>query len=102
MHDPAKAVMRQDATAKDGTYQPLSRPILIYVSTKPLHKPPVAKFVEFYMDPKNATKLVAEVGYVPLPEAALKAFRERVTKRMVGTGFTGSKIGVSVAELMKG
>jgi phosphate transport system substrate-binding protein len=71
------------------------------VSTKSLDKPHVAKFVEFYMDPKNSTKLVAEVGYVPLPEEALKAFRERVTKRMVGTGFTGSKIGVSVEELMK-
>ena len=101
LNDTAKAVLPAVETAKDGTYQPLSRPIFIYVSTKSLDKPHVAKFVEFYMDPKNATKLVAEVGYVPLPEAALKAFRERVTKRMVGTGFTGSKIGVSVEELMK-
>ncbi len=101
LNDTAKAVLPAVETAKDGTYQPLSRPIFIYVSTKSLDKPHVAKFVEFYMDPKNATKLVAEVGYVPLPEAALKAFRERVTKRMVGTGFTGSKIGVSVEELIK-
>ena len=101
LNDTAKAVLPAVETAKDGTYQPLSRPIFIYVSTKSLDKPHVAKFVEFYMDPKNATELVAEVGYVPLPEAALKAFRERVTKRMVGTGFTGSKIGVSVEELMK-
>jgi len=101
LNDTAKGVLPAVETAKDGTYQPLSRPIFIYVSTKSLDKPHVAKFVEFYMDPKNATKLVAEVGYVPLPEAALKAFRERVTKRMVGTGFTGSKIGVSVEELMK-
>ena len=101
LNDTAKAVLPAVETAKDGTYQPLSRPIFIYVSTKSLDKPHVAKFVEFYMDPKNATELVAEVGYVPLPEAALKAFRERVTKRMVGTGFTGSKIGVSVEELIK-
>ncbi len=101
LNDTAKAVLPAVETAKNGTYQPLSRPIFIYVSTKSLDKPHVAKFVEFYMDPKNATKLVAEVGYVPLPETALKAFRERVTKRMVGTGFTGSKIGVSVEELMK-
>jgi phosphate transport system substrate-binding protein len=53
------------------------------------------------MDPKNAIKLVREVGYVPLPEVALKAFAERVTKRMIGTGFTGSKVGVSVEELVK-
>ena len=53
------------------------------------------------MDPKHSTKLVAEVGYVPLPEEALKAFAQRVTKREIGTGFTGSKIGVSVEELIK-
>ncbi len=102
LNDTAKAVLPAVETARDGTYQPLSRPIFIYVSKKSLvTRPEVAKFVDFYMDPKNATKLVAEVGYVPLPAEALAAFKERVTKRMVGTGFTGSKIGVSVEELLK-
>jgi phosphate transport system substrate-binding protein len=102
LNDTAKAVLPAVETAKDGTYQPLSRPIFIYVSKKSLDtRPEVAKFVDFYMDPKNATKLVAEVGYVPLPTEALVQFKERVTKRMVGTGFTGSKIGVSVEELIK-
>ena len=102
LNDTAKGVLPAVETAKNGTYQPLARPIFIYVNKKSLDtKPEVAKFVDFYLDPKNATKLVAEVGYVPLPVEALKGFKERVTKRMVGTGFTGSKVGVSVEELVK-
>jgi phosphate transport system substrate-binding protein len=102
LDDKAKGVLPSVEAAKNGTYQPLSRPIFIYVNKKSLDtKPHVAKFIDFYTDPKHATKLVAEVGYVPLPVEALKAFRERVTKRLVGTGFTGSKIGVSVEELIR-
>ena len=100
--DKSKGVLPSVEGAKTGAYQPLSRPIFMYFAKKSLDtKPEVLKFAEFYMDPKNSTKLVAEVGYVPLPEPALKAFGERISKRMVGTGFTGSKIGVSVEELIK-
>src|SRR5574341_1465128 len=35
-------------TVEDGTYQPLSRPIFIYVSKKSLDKPAVREYVEFY------------------------------------------------------
>jgi phosphate transport system substrate-binding protein len=102
LNDAAKGVLPAVETAANGTYQPLARPIFIYVNKKSLEtKPHVAKFVNFYMDPKNAIKLVREVGYVPLPEVALRAFAERATKRMIGTGFTGSKVGVSVEELVK-
>src|SRR5688500_9582246 len=64
--DDAKAVMPSVEAARDGSYQPLSRPIFIYVNKKSVEsKPEVAKFVEFYLDKKNALKLVKEVGYVP-------------------------------------
>ena len=102
LNDGAKGVLPSVEGAKTGSYQPLSRPIFMYFAKKDLDaKPEVLKFAEFYMDPQHSMKLVAEVGYVPLPEPALKAFGERITKRLVGTGFTGSKIGVSVEDLMK-
>jgi phosphate transport system substrate-binding protein len=98
----APAVEPTVENAKNGTYQPLSRPIFIYVNKKSLNeRPEVQKFVDFYLEPENASSLVTEVGYVPLPEEALVAFKERVTKREIGTGFTGSKVGVSVEELLK-
>ncbi len=52
----------------DGTYGPLSRPIFVYVKKSSLEsRPEVRAFVEFMLN--NATELVPEVGYVPLPES---------------------------------
>ena len=53
-------------SVKSGSYSPLSRPIFIYVSNKAVAQPEVIAFVEFYL--KNAGQLVADVGYIPLPE----------------------------------
>ncbi len=58
-------VAPSDASVQDGTYSPLSRPLLIYVSTDSLSRPEVKAFIEFYMEQGGA--LAAEVGYVPLP-----------------------------------
>jgi phosphate transport system substrate-binding protein len=97
-----KAVEPSIETARDGTYQPLSRPIFIYVSRKSVEtRPEVQKFVEFYLDKKNALKLVKEVGYVPLPDKAYDVFLRRLKERELGTAFHGSKIGVSVEELLR-
>lgn len=54
-------------TINDGSYSPLSRPMFIYVNVASLQRVEVVEFVNFYLD--NATALVREVGYVPLPEA---------------------------------
>jgi len=51
-------------TIRDGTYRPLSRPLLIYVNRRALAEPAVVEFVRFYME--NAAELVPETGYVPL------------------------------------
>jgi phosphate transport system substrate-binding protein len=102
MKDDAKAVEPSVEAARDGSYQPLSRPIFIYVSRKAADtRPEVAKFVEFYLDRKYASKLVKEVGYVPLPENAYDVFAQRFKERRLGTAFHGSKIGVSIDDLLK-
>ena len=64
----------------DGSYQPLSRPIYIYVSKKALAKPEVKEFAEFYL--KNAPKLVKEVKYVPLPDKVYTLGAEPGKKRL--------------------
>jgi phosphate transport system substrate-binding protein len=90
-------------TARNGSYQPLSRPIFIYVSEQAADEmDAVQQFVEFYLNPENAELLVEEVGYVPLPteayELALRNFEERHT----GTAFGGgSQVGVAVEDLLQ-
>jgi phosphate transport system substrate-binding protein len=89
-------------TARNGTYQPLSRPIFIYVNkAKADDSEAVQKFVEFYLDPANAETLVAEVGYVPLPTEAYKLAMTAFEERRIGTVFaSGSQVGVSIEDLL--
>src|SRR5688500_14299158 len=59
-----KAVAPSMETVLDGSYQPLSRPIFIYVNKKSYDsRPEVKKFVEFYL--KNGSDMAREVKYVP-------------------------------------
>ncbi|MEM8613538.1 MAG: PstS family phosphate ABC transporter substrate-binding protein [Cyanobacteria bacterium P01_H01_bin.105] len=53
-------------------YQPLGRPIFIYVNTAALADSDtgVADFVEFYIEQVDAGELILDVGYVPLPDTA--------------------------------
>jgi len=83
-----------------GTYQPLARPIFIYVSTKALSKPEVKEFVQYYMT--QGAKLSKEVKYVPLPDSAYKTAWEHVLKMKKGTVFGGeAEVGVTIEELLK-
>jgi phosphate transport system substrate-binding protein len=85
---------------KDGTYQPLARPIFIYVNAESMEKPEVKEFVEFYL--KHAPKLVKEVKYVPLPDSAYKLALDKFKHKKLGTGFGGkAEVGLSVEALLK-
>ena len=87
-------------TVKNGTYEPLSRPVFIYVNVKSVDKPEVKEFVEYYL--KNAPKLAKEVKMVPLPEKAYKLAQDNFKNRKAGTGFGGEpEVGVSVEDLLK-
>jgi phosphate transport system substrate-binding protein len=88
-------------TVLNGTYQPLARPLFIYVSVKALERPEVAEFVKFYI--QNAGKLAEEVGYIGLPENVLALVKERVERRITGSAFGahGSQVGVKLEDLYK-
>lgn len=96
------AVSPSEKTINNGTYQPLSRPIFIYVSKKSLEKPEVADFVAFYLN--NAATLSKEVGYVPLTKELYGLVAAKVNKKTTGTVFggEGSKVGVRLEDLLKG
>jgi len=54
-------------TVADGTYQPLSRPIFIYVNDKAAEREEVVEFVNFYLE--LVPEIAQEVGYIALPAA---------------------------------
>jgi phosphate transport system substrate-binding protein len=83
-----------------GSYQPLSRPIFIYVSAKSIGKPEVKEFVQYFMT--HGAKLSKEVKYVPLPDPAYKTAWDHVQKGKKGTVFGGTaEVGVTIEELLK-
>ncbi len=93
------AVAPSEATVLNGTYQPLSRPIFIYVSAKALAKPEVKEFAEYYM--KTAAKISKEVKYVPLPAQAYTIGLDHIAKMKKGTVMGGkNEIGVRVEDLL--
>ncbi|MEM7158912.1 MAG: PstS family phosphate ABC transporter substrate-binding protein [Myxococcota bacterium] len=87
-------------TVANSTYQPLSRPIFVYVSRKDADRAPVAAFIDFYL--KDGTKLVEEVGYITLPDSAYALVRERFSSKTTGSlfGGEGSRVGASVEQVL--
>lgn len=95
-----KPVLPSTETVMDGSYQPLSRPIFIYVNLKSLERAEVKEFVEFYL--KNAPQLVREVKYIPLPPRAYELAMERLKKKKTGSMFGGEpEVGVKIEDLLK-
>ncbi len=93
------AVGPSETSVLDGSYQPLSRPIFIYINVKSLAKPEVREFADYYM--KQAAKIAKEVKYVPLPPQAYTIGLDHIAKGKKGTVFCGkSEVGVRIDDLL--
>jgi phosphate transport system substrate-binding protein len=85
----ASCVAPSPETVADGTYQPLSRPLFIYVKVAAVDRPEVLEFVRFYLNPKNAESYVEQVGFIALPERYYQQARQRLEAKQAGTVFGG-------------
>ena len=97
-----KAVGPTSKTIENGTYNPFSRPLFIYVKASAARKPFVRAFVEFYL--KNAAKSASEVGYVGLPDVIYDRARKTFETRKTGSFFLdaeGEKKTGPVTEIYK-
>ncbi len=93
------AVLPSEKTVVDGTYNPLSRPLFIYINVKALDRVEVRDFMAFYM---KSQSLIKEVKYVPLPDEAYAIGRERVGRKTKGTAFGGHpEVGLPILDLLK-
>lgn len=96
----APAVAPSVATVRDGTYQPLSRPLFIYVSEAAAQRAEVRRFVEFYLTEGPA--LAGQVGFVPLPDDAAQLALEHFRDGRLGSVFGGvPEVGVTIQELLE-
>lgn len=95
------AIVPSIETVADGTYQPLSRPLFIYVNMSATDNAKVNDFINYYID--ESKELILEVGYIPLPGSTLALVKKRFNERVVGSIFAGGGAmpGVILEELLK-
>lgn len=69
-----EAVLPSDDTVQNGSYNPLSRPLYIYVNNESLTtKPEVAEFVRFYFSEMGGPAIMSDVGYSMPPTGTYEA-----------------------------
>jgi phosphate transport system substrate-binding protein len=83
-----------------GTYNPLSRPLFIYVSKKAAEaKPEVREFVEFAMT--QSVPLIQEVKYLQLPDRAYELGLKKFKDGKTGSVFGGiPEVGVKIEDVV--
>ncbi len=64
------------ATAQDGTYAPLSRPLFVYAKTSSLERAEVAEFLGYMID--NGAEIAEQADFVPLTPAQLAAAKAKL------------------------
>ena len=85
----------------DASYEPLSRPLFIYVSQNAVDSTPaVGDFVNFYLSPDNR-ELIDDTGYVSYDDAIVEAVQQRFDDRVTGSAFADFAPGDSVIEAVQ-
>jgi phosphate transport system substrate-binding protein len=95
------AILPSRETVETAQYQPLTRPLFIYVNAKKAQdNPALEQFVEYYLE--KAPALVSQVGYIPLPEEGYHLGQIHFQRLKVGTVFGGkSKFNLTIGELLR-
>ena len=87
-------------TINNNTYQPLSRPLFIYVNAQRADDEAVNAFTRYYLN--NVGNLAQQVGYVPLSGEAYDLALQRFENRTTGTIFgQEEQIGASVEQVLR-
>ncbi len=85
VNDQGVPVLPSIESVNSGAYNPLSRPIFIYVAEQSMKKGEVKKFMDYYM--ANVPKLSNEVGYVAMPDPFYQAATARLASLKTGKVF---------------
>ncbi|MEA5412692.1 substrate-binding domain-containing protein, partial [Synechococcus sp. BA-120 BA3] len=88
-------------TVQNGSYQPLSRPLFVYVNDKQMRSnDAIRSFVSFTVG--NGLRLVAEAGYIPLPADTYRIVEAKLYRHILGTSFGGDlPVGLTISEALR-
>lgn len=96
------ATLPTPETIQEGAYQPLSRPLFVYVARASLDRPEVDSFTRYLLD--AAPRTVEAIGYIRLPTDVYAAIAERLRERRTGSLLAArrSAVGISTKDLIRG
>ena len=88
-------------TVQNGSYQPLSRPLFVYVNDKQMRSnDAIRSFVSFTVG--NGLRFVKESGYIPLPADTYQIVESKLYRHILGTSFGGDlPVGLSFSEALR-
>lgn len=100
VHGPKGKVLPSLKTVQDETYQPLSRPMFIYVNATQLGSSPALRnFISYYLN--NAAQFVSREGSVPLSDSQYRLVQNKFFRHVLGTSFAGElPIGLTLGQLL--
>jgi phosphate transport system substrate-binding protein len=89
-------ILPSTETVADNSYQPLSRPLFVYISTRAAARAEARAFAHSFLAPERAGDVRA-IGYEPLSTAALLTIGRRLDRTVTGSifGGRGSVVGVT-------
>ena len=97
---PKGKVLPSVKTVQNETYQPLSRPMFLYVNARQMAaKAPLRNFVAYLL--RNASELVEKEGSVPLSDMQYLLVENKLYRQVKGSAFAGDlPIGLTLGELL--
>jgi phosphate transport system substrate-binding protein len=91
-----QAVLPDVDTIGSNAYQPMTRPLFVYVARKAVDRAEVQALMSFYLDEKRIgnREFMLDVGYVPASRRLRDASRAILAGKVTGTAFGGEFAGM--------
>jgi len=94
-------VLPSEATVQNSRYQPLSRPLFLYVSAAAMQRQhEIRSFITFSLE--RGGRIAREAGVIPLQDATYRLVLSKLYRQVLGSAFAGDlPIGLSVGQTLQ-
>lgn len=95
------AILPSLAAVQKEIYQPLSRPLFLYVNDRSLrNNTSFRNFITYYL--RNVEQLVTQANYIPLQSATYRLVDSKLYRHILGTSFAGKiPVGLTIGQILQ-
>ena len=95
------AILPSVAAVQKEIYQPLSRPLFLYVNDRSLrNNTSLRNFITYYL--RNVEQLVTQANYIPLQNATYRLVDSKLYRHILGTSFGGKiPVGLTIGQILQ-